>query len=208
MPLGPPGSSYAQAGPSKEEVFRQILQQQTRLQDLQSHLENLEKQAWVWEQPSPPSFSPDLIEEMNFLGDKFQQNEEELAHEEYWEFEYHSEIEKEQSMLKQLRQLNVALDEHNRRIHETETQFGRLEYDMRLQENRKNGMRHTQGNVEQSLEQIRVQLNTVQHQGSELTSSLEETERGLKRAEDVLQVIHSHSLVLLIPLWQEIVLYK
>lgn len=191
VPQGPPGT-HAPAGPSKEEVFRQILQQQSRMQDLQVHLETLEKQLWVLEQPSPPSFSPDLIEEMNYLGDKFRQNEAELAHWEYWESEYHSEVHKEQTMLKQLRELNVALDEHNRRIHETEIQSGRLERDMHLQENRKNGMHRTHANVEQSLGQIRAQLDMVQHQGSGLSSSVEETEKILKMAEENLQVICSY----------------
>ncbi|KAF4091049.1 hypothetical protein AMELA_G00032700 [Ameiurus melas] len=187
LPLGPPGSSDAQADPSKEEIFRQILQQQSRLQDIQVHLEALEKQAWVLEQPSPPSFSPDHIEEMNYLGNKFRQNEAELAHGEYWESEYHLEVQNEQSMLKQLRELNVALDEHSRRIHETEIQSGRLERNIHLQEDRKNGMRHTQADMEQSLGQIRAQLDTVQHQGSELSSSLEETEKALKMEEELLQ---------------------
>ncbi|TSK20011.1 hypothetical protein Baya_1559 [Bagarius yarrelli] len=124
---------------------------------------------------------------MSYLEDKFRQNEAELAHWEYFESEYHSEVQKEQSMLKQLRELNVALDEQSRRIHETETQSERLARDIHLQENRKNGMRHTQNNVEQSLGQIRTQLNTVQHQGSELSSSVGETEKALKMADELLQ---------------------
>lgn len=191
VPYGPPGSSHAQSGPSKEEVFRQILQQQSRLQDLHAHMESLEKQAWVLEQPSPPSYSPDLIEEMNYLEDKFRKNEAELAHGEYWESEYHSEVQKEQSMLRQLRELNIGLDEHSQRIHETETQTGRLERDIHLQENRKNGMHHTQASVEQSLGQIRTQLDVVQQQGYELNSSVQETEKALKMAEELLQVICS-----------------
>ncbi|KAF7687969.1 ras association domain-containing protein 7b [Silurus meridionalis] len=187
VPQGPPGSSHAQAGPSKEEVFRQILHQQSRLKDLHAHLDALDKQAWVLEQPSPPSFSQNLIEEMNYLGDKFRQNEAELAHGEYWESEYHAEVQKEQSMLKQLRELNVALDEHNRRIHETETQFGSLERNIHLKEERKNGMRYQQANVEQSLGQIMAQLDTVQHQGSDLGSALEETEENLWITEELLQ---------------------
>lgn len=197
LPHGPPGSSHAQAGPSKEEVFRLILQQQGRLKDLQAHLETLEKQAWVLEQPSPPSFSPDHIEEMNYLGDKFRYNEAELAHGEYWESEYHSELQKEQNMLKKLKELNVALDEHSRRIHQTETQSERLEHDIHLQEHTKNGMRHTQANMEQSLGQMKAQLDTVQHQGYELSSSIDETEKALEMAEELLQVICSYSIVLL-----------
>lgn len=191
VPIGPPGSSYAQAGPSKEEVFRHILRQQSRLQDLQSHLEGLEKQTWVLEQPSPPSFSPDFIEEMNYLEDKFRYNEAELAHWDYWESEYYSELQKEQSMLKQLRELNVVLDEHSQRMHETETQSERLERDIHLQENRKNGMRHTQANMEQSLGQIKAQLDTMQHQAYELSTSIEGTEKALEMSEELLQVIYS-----------------
>lgn len=194
VPHGPSGSSHTQAVPSKEEVFRQILQQQSRLQELHAHLEAVEKQAWVLEQPSPPSFSPDLIEEMNYLEDKFRYNQAELSHGEYWESEYHSEVQKEQSMLKELREFNTALDEHSRRIHETENQSVRLARDLNLQENRKNGMRHTQANVEQSLGQVKEQLDTVQNQGYELSSSIEETEKALRMAEELLQVIPSYSL--------------
>lgn len=165
------------------------------MQDLHGHLDAVDKQAWVLEQPSPPSFSPDLIKEMNYLEDKFRYNQAELAHGEYWESEYHSEVQTEQTMLKQLRELNTALDEHSRRIHETETQSERLERDLHLQENRKNGMRHTQPNVEKSLGQVKEQLDTVHHQGYELNSSIEETEKALRVAEELLQVIPYQSLV-------------
>ncbi|XP_072527058.1 ras association domain-containing protein 7b [Salminus brasiliensis] len=181
-----PLSSHAQAGPSKEEIFRQVLQQQERLKALQAHVQTLEQQVWVMEQPPPPALSPDLLEEMDVLGQAHRCNEAELAHGEYWESEYLSEVQREQSMLKQLKEVHAALDEHNRRIHETGSQCGRLERDIQLQaENSKNGMRHAQARV-QSMGQMRGQLDTVLRQGSELDSSIEETENALKKAEDLL----------------------
>lgn len=144
---------------------------------------------WPLEQPPPPTLPPDLLEEMDILGEAFRRNEAELAHVEYWESEYVSEAQKEQSMLKRLRELHTALDEHSRRIHDSGAQSGRLQRDIQLQaENRKNGMRQTQAGVEESLAQIRGQLDSVFRQGSELNSSVEETETALKKAEELLQV--------------------
>ncbi|XP_062845782.1 ras association domain-containing protein 7b [Trichomycterus rosablanca] len=187
-PSGPSGPSYAHAGPSKEEIFRHILQQQSRLQALQDHLESLDSEVWTLEQPSPPSLSPDLLEEMDYLGETFRRNEAELAHLDYWESEYHAEVQREQSMLRQLREIHVALDDHSRRIHETETVCGRLERDSQLQADNRNGIRHAQVSVEESVGNVRAQLDVAQHQGSELGSSLEGTNKALKVADDLLQV--------------------
>ncbi|XP_076853674.1 ras association domain-containing protein 7b [Brachyhypopomus gauderio] len=181
-------SSSAQVGQSKEDVFRQVLQQQGKLQALQAHLEALEQQVQVLEQPCPPGLSPDLLEEMSNLGEAYRCNEAELAHVEYWESEYHVEVQREQSMLRQLRELHAALDEHTRQIHETGDQSERFERDLRLQvETRKNGLRYARASMEESLEQMRGQLDNAQHQGSELGFSLEETEKALHVAEDLLQ---------------------
>ncbi|XP_036440219.1 LOW QUALITY PROTEIN: ras association domain-containing protein 7b [Colossoma macropomum] len=183
-----PSSSHAQTGPSKEEIFRQVLQQQGKLQALQAQLENLEQQVWTLEQPPPPTLSPELLEEMDLLGEAFRRNEAELAHGEYWESEYLSEVQREQSMLKQLRNINAALDEQSQRIHETENQSGSLQRDIQLQaENRKNGMRHARAGIEESLGQVRGQLDTALRQGSDLGSSVDETEKALKMAEELLQ---------------------
>ncbi|KAK1802248.1 hypothetical protein P4O66_021917 [Electrophorus voltai] len=181
-------SSLAQVGPSKEDIFRQVLQQKGKLQALQAHLEALEQQVQVLEQPRPPGLFPDLQEEMSHLGEAYRCNEAELAHGEYWESEYHAEVQREQEMLRQLRELHTSLDEHSRRIHETGNQSERLEQNLRLQvETRKNGLRYTRASMEESLGQMRGQLDSAQHQGSELALSLEETEKALKVVVDLLQ---------------------
>ncbi|XP_066510572.1 ras association domain-containing protein 7-like [Hoplias malabaricus] len=181
-------SSHAQSGASKEEIFRQVLMQHGKLQALQSQVETFEHEVWALEQPPPPTLSPDLLEEMDLLGEAFRCNEAELAHSEYWETEYLSEVQREQGMLKQLRDLHAALDEYSQKIHETENTSRRFERDLQLQtETRKNGMRQIKSNIEESLVQTRGQLDTVFHRGSELSSSIEETENALKMAEELLQ---------------------
>lgn len=182
-----PSQPQAQASHSKEEIFRQVLQQQGRLQALQAQVQTVEQQVWVMEQPPPPALSPDLLEEMDTLGQALRCNESELAHGDYWESEYLAEVQREQNMLKKLKEIHAALDNSNRRIHETGNQCGRLERDIHLQaENRKNGMRQSQVTAE-SLGQVRGQLDTILRQGFELDSSLEETEHALKKAEELLQ---------------------
>lgn len=186
-PVPPQPQPQTQSGPSKEEIFRQVLQQQSRLQALQAQVQTVEQQVWVMEQPPPPVLSPDLLEEMDTLGQAFRCNEAELAHGEYWESEYLAEVQREQNMLTKLKEIHAALDHNNRRIHEAGNQRGRLERDVHLQaENRKNGIRQGQVTTE-SLGQARGQLDTVLRQGSELDSSLKQTEHALKKAEELLQ---------------------
>lgn len=189
-PSGQTGSAYAHAGPSKEEIFRHILQQQSRLHDLHHNLNSLDSDVWALEQPPPPALSPDLLEEMDYLGETFRCNEAELAHLDYWESEYHAEVQREQSMVRQLRELHVAIDEHSRRIHETETQCGRLERDIQVQAENRNGIRNAQVNMEDSVGKLRVQLDVAQHHGSELGSTLEGANKALKVADDLLQVLN------------------
>lgn len=188
-PSDSPSPSLAYAGPSKDEVFRHILQQQSRLQALQANLSSLDQQVWVLEQPEPPVFTPDLLEEIDYLGEALRRNEAELAHGEYWESEYQNEVQKEQDMLRHLKDMDLSLDKQSQKIHETELQRGRLEQDIQLQiENKKNVLHQARVGVEESLGQIRTQVDTAQRQGSDLASLLEETEKAFRVSGDLLEV--------------------
>lgn len=84
--------------PSKEEVFRQILQQQKILQDLEIQLQGLEREAelWDWERSSPAVPAVSLMEEeLEDLQWQLRQNEVELMQGENWEGELKTETERE-----------------------------------------------------------------------------------------------------------------
>lgn len=77
---------------SKEEVFRHILQQQQRLQELQVLLQGLERETALWEAESTSGPNPTPVEE---LEEQLRQNEAELLLGEQWEEELQAETDRE-----------------------------------------------------------------------------------------------------------------
>lgn len=58
--------SSSSSSPSYNKFFRQTLQQQRRLQDLEVQLQSLEQEVWEWERSSPgaPGLVPEKMEEL------------------------------------------------------------------------------------------------------------------------------------------------
>lgn len=86
----------APSSSAKEEVFRQILQQQRELEDLEVQLQSLERESDVWERgrssPSAPSPTPGELEE---LEEQLRQNEAELMLLGHWEKQFQGEEDRE-----------------------------------------------------------------------------------------------------------------
>lgn len=77
---------------SKEEVFRHILQQQQRLQDLQVLLRGLERETALWEMESTSGPNPTQVEQ---LEEQLRQNQAELLLAQQWEEELQAETDRE-----------------------------------------------------------------------------------------------------------------
>lgn len=84
----------------KEEPFREILQQQVLLQDLETQIEANEKETELWEQrvtsAAVPDPGPGLAQELEELQFQLKQNEVELLYGEDWEKELREEMQREQ----------------------------------------------------------------------------------------------------------------
>ncbi|XP_055065165.2 ras association domain-containing protein 7b [Misgurnus anguillicaudatus] len=180
-----PTSSLGQDDSSKEALYQQILRQQAELQGIQSQLVGLERELAVWERAPPPTLSPDLLKEMDHLQQNLRRNEEELAHLPYWESEFHSEVQRENDMLRRKNELNAAIDKESRRQHDTETLSEQLERDIQLLSKR-NGIHEASHSVEESVTIARRKLENHQRQGTELQASIEETEKELMLADEEL----------------------
>lgn len=87
------------ASSSKEETFRQILQQQRRLQDLEIQLQALERETEEWEQERSSATVPSATlvpaGELEKLEQQLRQNEAELMHIEHWEEQLQAEMDRE-----------------------------------------------------------------------------------------------------------------
>ncbi|NP_922933.1 ras association domain-containing protein 7b [Danio rerio] len=183
-----PSSSLAQAAPSKDALYQQILRQQGQLQSLQAQLEGFERELGVWERSPPPALSPELLEEMDRLQQAFRRSEAELAHAKFWEDEFQSEVQKEKDILQQKNELKIALDKQNRRLHDTDSQSEQLQREIQvLIETKRNGMLLVKPSVEESVVKAKEQLVNHQRHGAELQTSFEEVDKALRLAEEELQ---------------------
>ncbi|XP_028442256.1 ras association domain-containing protein 7 [Perca flavescens] len=175
-------------GPSKEEVFRKVLQQQERLRAMEAQLEALERESHTWERPSPsPCPSPvsdtHLKEEMDALEQAARRNHAELAHEQYWEEELKAEVERERGMRRKLGELHAKLDDCGRRLHKFSVRAAQLEQEIQRES-------QTEGKAtrpEESLDAMKAELQSRENHGTELEEQLSETDKALGKAESLMQ---------------------
>ncbi|XP_071359509.1 ras association domain-containing protein 7 [Trachinotus anak] len=187
-PHVPSPSPSPPIGPSKDEVFRKVLQQQERLRAIEAQLEALERDSHNWDRPYPsPCPSPvsdtRLQEEVDTLEQVMRRNQAELAHEQYWEEELQAEVEKERGMRRKLGELHATLDDCGRRLHEFSVRSAQLEQEIQREsqaEGRANG-------PEESLDVVKAELQSQERQGTELEEQLSETDKALGKAESLLQ---------------------
>ncbi|XP_040019208.2 ras association domain-containing protein 7 [Gasterosteus aculeatus] len=174
--------------PSKEEVIRNVFQQQERLRAMEAQLEALERESHTWERPySSPCPSPvphaHVQEEMNTLELAARRNQAELAHEQFWEEELEAEVERERVMRRKLGELHATLDDCGRRLHDFSVRSAQLEQEIRREsqeEGRANG-------PEESLDAIKAELQSRENQRTELEEQLSETDKALGKAESLMQ---------------------
>ncbi|XP_062405317.1 ras association domain-containing protein 7-like isoform X2 [Sardina pilchardus] len=189
LPPTPPVTSSSPALPSKEELFRQVLQQQAELRALDEQLDSVQQEVWTWEQPPPPTLPPHLLEELDQLEEAMRQSKAELAHTDHWEEELAAEEEREEALRREAERLVRLLEEHAQRLSDSDGQVGTLERDLRELQQRggqRNGLRQVEV-TQDSLETVRAELDRRQRQEAELRSSLSEAEQELETADRMLE---------------------
>ncbi|KAM6943478.1 ras association domain-containing protein 7-like [Xenentodon cancila] len=193
----PPSSAHIiPSHPTKEEMFRQILEQQRRLQDLELHVEALERETAVWEQRSSSAavsyLTPSLAEELAELEQWLRRNEVELIYGDNWEEKLQAELEQERAMHSRLQQMHSSLDEQAHDIQELQTCSAHLEKELDLRVQRQRSQVETQQRDE-ALRSLSLELQNRRQLGEELEAALSETQLELQtsgdRAKDRLKMI-------------------
>ncbi|KAM8893982.1 ras association domain-containing protein 7-like [Spinachia spinachia] len=168
----------------KEEVFRQVLQQQRRLQDLENHLRSLEKEAEVWEQDgsSARGPGPTVIREAELedLERRLRQNEDILMVGLQWEEELQAEVEQEEDLQRGLQRLHAAMEDHAHQMEELHARSAQLEQEVQLE-----GHRAT--SPQEALRPLKQELRYRWQQGGDLEAALSGTQRDVQAAEQNLQ---------------------
>ncbi|KAM6937489.1 ras association domain-containing protein 7 [Xenentodon cancila] len=171
-------------GPSKEDVFRKVLQQQERLRAIEDQLQAFERDSHSYPSPSPsPVSDVPVQEEMDALEQAMRRNQSELAHEQYWEEELQAELEKERGMKRKLGELHAKLDDCGRRLHEFSVRSAQLEQEIQ----RESRAERKANAPKESLDAVTAELLSQERQGTELEEQLSETDKALGKAESLLQ---------------------
>ncbi|KAF5903336.1 ras association domain-containing protein 8-like [Clarias magur] len=152
---------------SREEMFRQVLQQQERMLALEAQLELLERETQAWDQQEELAAAEQTL----------------LEDEEQWEEELRTEMQREHAMRMQLAELHAKLDECGTSLHNLTTKSTQLEQDIQKERLEVEAL-PTQGHPEDS---VQVELHSRQKQREELESEMLETEKALGKAETLLQ---------------------
>ncbi|XP_051234767.1 ras association domain-containing protein 7 isoform X2 [Dicentrarchus labrax] len=173
---------------AKEEAFRQILQQQRRLQDLEIQLQALERETEVREREILSAPAPSLVPagELEELERRLRQNEAELMHRENWEEQLQEEMDREQEMHRRLHQIHSSVEDHSYQIKDLRARSAHLEQDLKLIA-RRNSTREGPRQPDEALEPLKQELHHRRQQGEELDAALTETQRELRAAEEKLQ---------------------
>lgn len=156
---------------SRDEVFRQVLQQQERLQALEAQLELLEQETQAWDQQEELAAAEQTL----------------LEDEEQWEEELRTEMHRERAMRKQLAELHAKLDECGTSLHNLTTKSTQLEQDIQRERLEAEAL-PSPVHPEDSVGTVRLEIQSQQQQGEELKSELAETQKALGKAETLLQV--------------------
>ncbi|XP_031734924.1 ras association domain-containing protein 7-like isoform X1 [Anarrhichthys ocellatus] len=174
----------------KEEVFRQILQQQRRLQDLGIQLQSLEREAEVWERERSsaevPGLSPVAEGELEELEQRLRQTEADLMIRNKWEEELQAEMDREEDMHGRLQQLHSSMDDHGHQIEELQARSAQLERDVQLGAHRQSSRADTR-QPEEALRPLKQELHYRRQQGEDLEAALSGTQRDLQTKEEKLQ---------------------
>lgn len=170
----------------KEEVFRQVLQQQRRLQDLGIQLQSLEREAEVWERERSaaegPGLSPVAEEELEELEQRLRQSEADLMLRKKWEEELQAEMDREEDMHGRLQQLHSSLDAHGHQMEELQARSAQLERDVQLGAHRRSARQ-----PEEALRPLEQELHYRRQQAEDLEAALSRTQRDLQTKEAKLQ---------------------
>ncbi|XP_006804633.1 ras association domain-containing protein 8-like isoform X1 [Neolamprologus brichardi] len=178
--LDPVNSMKTNPSYPKDEVFRNILQQQRRLQDLEIQLQDLERETELWEQKwSSPEVT--LAEELEELQWRVRQNEVELMQTEDWEKALQAEMEREQGMHRRLDQIHSSINDQSYKITTLQTRSAHLEEDLQVRVQTQSSLTAQQ---DESLQSLKQELHNRLQLGEELDVRLAELQQEMETAEE------------------------
>ncbi|XP_056349269.1 ras association domain-containing protein 7 isoform X2 [Oenanthe melanoleuca] len=186
--------------PSKEELFRRVLQQQEQLHSLEAHGDTLEMDLRLWERSRLAGQENEIL----YLEQLVRRNETELGEEEFWQSELRLEKECERERQERVRSLRASLEEYTQRIYELSVRTEALQEEIQweMAERAKRGKEISMPSpieLEDMATKMKRDLEAKVKQGTQLESNLASVEKALEEAEKNLQVFLPPLLLTCLP---------
>uniref|UniRef100_A0AAQ4PPJ0 Ras-associating domain-containing protein n=1 Tax=Gasterosteus aculeatus aculeatus TaxID=481459 RepID=A0AAQ4PPJ0_GASAC len=185
--LDPVAQSFSRTpGFPRLEVFRQVLQQQRRLQELENQVRSLEKEAEVWEQEgsSARDAGPTVVREAELedLERRLRQNEADLMLGLRWEEKFQAEVDREEDLQRGLQRLHALMEDHPHQLEELQAHSVQLEQEVQLEGHRLSSRADSRP-PEEALRPLKQELRYRWQQGEDLEAAFSGTQRDLQAAE-------------------------
>ncbi|KAM3919357.1 ras association domain-containing protein 8-like [Leptodactylus fuscus] len=178
---GTAGKDSAQRQPSKEEIFKLVLQQQEQLKALEMQNGSIGKDIQTWERgrAGGPHEEED---EIAYLERLIRRNDAELAEEMFWLDELEREKADEQKRQDKMRQLRATMEDYTLKIKELSERTEALEQEIQKEASKRLSGEPSPADIEEMVEKMRKELDAKMVQSQEMDSNLSNVERACEEA--------------------------
>ncbi|XP_075043914.1 ras association domain-containing protein 7 [Mixophyes fleayi] len=160
--------------PSKEDLFKLVLQQQEHLKTLEMQNGSLGKDFQTWERGR--AGGPDEEEEVAFLERLIRRNDAELGEEMFWLDELERERADEQKKQEKMRNLRAKMEDYTIKIKELSERTQALEQEIQKEASKRLSGEPSQTEIEEMVAKMRKELESKNGQSQELEHNLSNVE--------------------------------
>ncbi|KAG9475588.1 ras association domain-containing protein 7 isoform X2 [Eleutherodactylus coqui] len=178
---GTTGKDSAHRKPTKEEIFKLVLQQQEQLKALEMQNGGLGKDIQTWERgrAGGPHEEDD---EIAYLERLIRRNDAELAEEMFWVDELERERADEQKRQDKMRQLRATVEDYTLKIKELGERTEALEQEIQKETSKRLSGAPSAADIEDMAAKMRRELEAKALQSQELESNLSNVQRACEEA--------------------------
>ncbi|XP_075693694.1 ras association domain-containing protein 7 isoform X3 [Rhinoderma darwinii] len=175
------GKDTARRQPTKEEIFKMVLQQQEQIKTLETQNVSLGKDLQTWERGrgGGPHEEED---EIAYLERLVRRNDAELGEEMFWLDELDRERADEQKRQDKMRHLRATMEDYTLKIKELSERTEALEQEIRKETSKRLTGEPSPAEIEEMVAKMRKELDAKIGQTQELESNLSNVERACDEA--------------------------
>ncbi|XP_063800864.1 ras association domain-containing protein 7 isoform X2 [Pseudophryne corroboree] len=163
--------------PSKEDLFKMVLQQQEQLKTLEMQNVSLGKDFQTWERGRAGGPHEEEEDEVAFLKRLISRNDAELGEEMFWLDELERERLEEQQRQEKIRKLRATMEDYSLKIKELSERTESLEQEIQKEASKRLSGQPSHTEIEEMVTKMRKELEAKNGQSQELENNLSNVER-------------------------------